>query len=110
LDWILIAVVTHMTFDRVQAFVALLVAYHVAMWVWRGTTLGGAVLGLKCVRLDGRPLDFQVACVRALAGFLSFLAFGLGFIWAGFTPDRQSWHDIIAGTTIVKMPRGISLI
>jgi uncharacterized RDD family membrane protein YckC len=85
-------------------------AYHVGLWTWRGTTLGGIVLGLKIVRVDGSELTFPVALVRALASVFSAVALGLGFFWAGWTRSRQSWHDRIAGTVIVRMPKGMSLI
>jgi uncharacterized RDD family membrane protein YckC len=85
-------------------------AYHVAMWTWKGTTIGGIVCGLKVVRIDGREIDFGVAMVRSLGSVLSFMALCLGFFWAGWSNERQSWHDTIAGTTIVKMPKGVSLI
>ncbi len=84
--------------------------YHVALWTGRGTTVGGIVMGLRVVRLDGRPLDFPVALVRGLASSLSFTVLGLGFFWAGLSRSKQSWHDMIAGTVIVKVPRGQSLI
>jgi len=84
--------------------------YHVGMWVWRGTTIGGIVCNLKVVRLDGRPMDVGVALVRGLGSIFSFLALGIGFFWAGWSSEHQSWHDKIAGTTIVKVPRGIPLI
>jgi uncharacterized RDD family membrane protein YckC len=89
---------------------ALWVAYHVAMWMWKGTTVGGIVLGLKVVRLDGRPVDFATALIRSLSSFFSAVVLGLGFFWVGWDPERQSWHDRIAGTTIVRVPRGMSLI
>lgn len=85
-------------------------AYHIGMWMWKGTTIGGIVCNLKVVRLDGRPMDFTVALVRGLAAVFSFMALGLGFFWAGWSPDKQSWHDKIAGTVIVKVPRSLSLI
>jgi uncharacterized RDD family membrane protein YckC len=85
-------------------------AYHVGMWMWRGTTIGGIICSLKVVRVDGRPLDFGVALVRALGSIFSFVALGIGFFWAGWSSERQSWHDKIAGTTIVKVPKGVSLI
>ena len=91
-------------------FPLLWLAYHVGMWTWKGTTIGGIVCGLKVVREDGRPLDFTVALVRSLAAVFSFVALGIGFFWAGWSPERQSWHDKIAGTVIVKVPKGMSLI
>jgi uncharacterized RDD family membrane protein YckC len=30
---------------------------------------------------------------------------GLGFLWILKDPDRQAWHDRIAGTYVVKVPR-----
>jgi uncharacterized RDD family membrane protein YckC len=93
-----------------QVFLLLLVIYHAGMWVWKGTTLGGIILGLRCVRLDGRPIDWPIAAVRALSALISFAALGLGFFWASWNPERQSWHDVIAGTTIVRAPRAAPLI
>ena len=84
--------------------------YHVAMWATKGTTIGGIVCSLKVVRLDDRPLDWGVATVRALGGFLSLAVAGLGFIWVAFDDDKQSWHDKIAGTTIVRVPKGTALL
>jgi uncharacterized RDD family membrane protein YckC len=84
--------------------------YCVVMWANKGTTIGGIICGLKLVRLDDRPLDWTVAIVRALGGFLSLAVAGLGFIWVAFDDDRQSWHDKIAGTTIVRVPKGVALL
>lgn len=93
-----------------QLFVPLFIAYHVALWTWRGTTLGGIVFSLRLIRSDGQAPDFTVALVRSLASCLSFVVAGLGFFWASWNPDRQSWHDMIAGTVIVKTPRSLPLI
>jgi uncharacterized RDD family membrane protein YckC len=110
LDVVLVGIVSGFTVGGHSFFLFLLAAYLVAMWTWRGTTLGGAVLGLKIVRTDGRPLDFQAALVRAIGCFVSLAPCGLGFFWASWSPDRQAWHDIIAGTVMVKMPKPIALI
>lgn len=86
------------------------VAYHAAMWVHKGTTIGGVICGLKVVRLDDRPIDWTVAIVRALTAFLSLIPCFLGFIWVAFDDDKQSWHDKVAGTTIVRVPKGTALL
>ena len=58
----------------------------------------------------GRPVDFTVALVRALASIFSALVFGLGFFWAGWSRQKQSWHDKIAGTTVVLPLKQQSLV
>ena len=85
-------------------------AYCAAMWATKGTTIGGIICSLKVVRLDDRPIDWGVAVVRTLGGFLSLFVAGLGFIWVAFDDEKQSWHDKIAGTTIVRVPKGTPLL
>ncbi len=85
-------------------------AYCCVMWALKGTTVGGIICGLKLVRLDDRKVDWATAIVRALGGFLSLAAAGVGFIWVAFDDQKQSWHDKIAGTTIVHVPKGVSLV
>jgi uncharacterized RDD family membrane protein YckC len=88
----------------------LLAAYHVAMWKHKGTTVGGVICHLRLVRLDDRPIDWGVALVRGTTAFLSFVLVGLGFIWVAFDDEKQSWHDKVAGTTIVRVPKGTPLL
>ena len=96
--------------DFGSKFLLIWLAYHVAFWVWKGTTLGGAALNLKVERINGGELTIGVALIRAFASILSFVCVGVGFFWASWDADRQSWHDKIAGTAIVKVPKGTSLI
>ena len=62
------------------------------------------------MRLDGRAIDWWTAGARALGCFLSLAVAGLGFLWVVFDADRQSWHDKIAGTVVVRVPRGTPLV
>ena len=107
LDFLLLCMLIRLTGSL---FLVIWSAYHVAMWTWKGTTIGGIVMNLKVVRTDGRPIDFAVALVRSLSSFFSAFALFLGFFWAGWDRERQAWHDKIAGTVVVKMPKGISLV
>ncbi|WP_221032247.1 RDD family protein [Actomonas aquatica] len=114
IDIILLAIVLNVIetrfFHATEYFFLLAGVYHVVMWGLKGTTVGGIVLGLKVVRLDDRPMDWSIAIVRGLGSYISLVVIGLGFAWVAFDPERQSWHDKIAGTTIVRVPKGISLI
>lgn len=109
LDIILISLVAGAA-DAGSVFLLIYAVYCVVMWALKATTVGGIICGLKVVRLDGRPVDWTVALVRGLGAFLSAAVLFLGFIWVAFDEDAQSWHDRVAGTTIVKVPRTNSLI
>jgi hypothetical protein len=109
LDIILIGIVTHQLHDH-DVFLVLLAAYGAVMWKLKGSTIGGIICGLQVVRVDGRPIDWPTAIVRALSCFLSLAVVGLGFIWIAIDHDRQGWHDKIAGTAVVRSPKGASLL
>jgi uncharacterized RDD family membrane protein YckC len=84
--------------------------YFAALWAWKGTTIGGIVVGLKVVRADGKPLTFPIALVRSLAAAFSVIVLFLGFIWIAWDREKQGWHDRIAGTVVLKLPRGTPLL
>lgn len=87
------------------AFPLFLLVYHVAFWAWKGTTLGGIVVGLRVIRTQGaevRPVD---AIVRGLSAIFSIAALGIGCFWMLQDPKSQMWHDKIADTLVVKVPR-----
>ena len=90
-------------------FPLLLLAYHIAFWAWRGTTLGGIIVGLRVVRLQGTDLRFADALVRGLTAVFSIAALGIGCLWMLQDPEKQMWHDKIAGTLVVKVPRHLVL-
>jgi uncharacterized RDD family membrane protein YckC len=109
IDVVLVAVVLNMI-NVEDYFPPLFAAYCIVLWTLRGTTIGGIICSLKVVRVDERKIDWSIALVRGLGGFLSLAVLGLGFVWVVFDKDRQSWHDKIAGTTIVHVPRGVTLV
>ena len=90
---------------RDSAIFLLLLAYHIGFWTWKGTTVGGIICQLRLVRTDGSPLRFADALVRGLASIFSLAVLGLGGLWILKDPERQAWHDRIAGTYVVKVPR-----
>jgi uncharacterized RDD family membrane protein YckC len=92
-----------------QGFLVVL-AYFTAMWTWKGTTVGGVIVGLKVVRLDGQPLSITVALVRCLACMFGVMVFFLGFLWIAWDEEKQGWHDKIAGTVVLRLPRGMPLV
>jgi uncharacterized RDD family membrane protein YckC len=111
LDAILVAIAVNLLDLTRQDgwFPLLLLAYHVAFWTWRGTTLGGIIVGLRVIRVQGNDLRFVDALVRGLTSVFSIAALGIGCLWMLQDAERQMWHDKIAGTLVVKVPRHLVL-
>jgi len=117
LDAVLIGFITSMVIhprwfgvDTDHVIVTLLAIYGAVMWKFKGATVGDIVFKLQVVRADGRPIDWPTAIVRSLGCFLSVMVIGLGFIWIAFDEHKQSWHDKIAGTLVVRNPKVQSLV
>jgi len=108
-DAVLIAVIAHIAHIN-DGFFLLLATYAAIMWKLKGTTFGGVICNLRLARVDGRAIDWSTAIVRALSCFLSMAFLFLGFFWIAFDRERQAWHDKIAGTMVVRVPRGSSLV
>jgi uncharacterized RDD family membrane protein YckC len=110
IDLILVGVALSWLHHGGRGMLLLLATYGAIMWKLKGTTVGGIVCDLKVVRIGGGPLDWGIAIIRALGCFLSLVVCGLGFIWIAVDHDHQAWHDKIAGTVVVRVPKGVGLI
>ena len=91
------------------AFMFVVLAYIIAFTAWKGTTLGGIICSLRVVRTNGEDLRFVDALVRGLSSIFSIAALGIGCLWMLNDAERQMWHDKIAGTVVVKVPREMVL-
>jgi uncharacterized RDD family membrane protein YckC len=109
LDLVLCGILMALVDGPPFGFIVML-AYFAGMWTWKGTTIGGIVVNLKVVRLDDQPVTITVALVRGLGAAFSAVVFFLGFFWIAWDKERQGWHDKIAGTVVVRVPRGRSLV
>jgi len=108
-DMLLVAIALA-TLDGSHVLLIAMAAYGAVMWKLKGTTIGGILCNLQVVRADDRELDWPTTSVRALSCFLSLTCLGLGFLWIAFDDNKQGWHDKIAGTVVVRVPKGVSLV
>ena len=65
-------------------------------------TFGKRLLKLKIVDLNGNRISFIKALFRCLAVFISILAIGLGIWYISTDSKKQGWHDLIAGSFVLK--------
>ena len=75
-------------------------ALHSSSWQ---ATIGKKVLGMKVVDYSGERISFGRATGRYFASFLSTLILGIGFMMVGWTKRKQSLHDFMANTLVVRV-------
>lgn len=90
-------------------FVVILISFLLSVLYYAGlhaskwqATIGKKLLNLKVTDLNGNRISFWRGLGRYIAmTFLSGIFF-IGFIMAAFTEKKQSLHDLIAGTVVIK--------
>ena len=81
------------------------IAYFVVSWTRGGQTIGMKSWRLRVVRDDGRSPDIVHALLRFAVAIVSLAPAGLGFWWALFDAQGRTWHDIAAGTLVVRLEK-----
>ena len=76
--------------------------YFLALWVWRGQTVGKMAMAIKVVRRDGHPLGVGTALLRLVGYLFSTLLLFAGFLMIAFDPQRRALHDRLADTLVVE--------
>ncbi len=102
LDAVLLALICGLASTGWQLAVLFVLAYHIGLWSWISTTVGGIICRVRVVRADGGALQFADAMVRGLACVFSAAVAGLGWFWCLWDEQGQGWHDRIAGTYVVR--------
>lgn len=78
-------------------------AYWTILHARARQTVGKLLVGAVVVDASTlAPVGYPRAAARLVATVVSLLPFGLGFLWAAWDPDRQTFHDKIARTVVVK--------
>ena len=65
-------------------------------------TFGKKLLKLKIIDFNGNRISFFKAILRSLVVFISIVPIGLGIWYMTTDPKKQSWHDLISGTYVIK--------
>ena len=76
--------------------------YFLALWVWRGQTVGKMAMAIKVVRRDGHPLGVGTALLRLVGYLFSTLLLFAGFLMIAFDQRRRALHDRLADTLVVE--------
>lgn len=68
-----------------------------------GQTVGNRVVGVRIVDSGtGNHLDYVPALLRWLMSYVSGIAILIGYLWMLWDPYKQTWHDKVANSYVVK--------
>ena len=93
-----------------QILVAIVIVQLIISWLysalltssaWRAT-LGKRLAGIEVTDLRGDPISFARATARYATKRLALMTFYFGFLMCAVSASRQSLHDLIAGTLVVR--------
>ena len=85
----------------------LFLLYYWLLTGLKGQTVGKMAVGIKVVNAQGDTPGLGYAALREIPGkIISTIALCIGFFWVGLDPDKQGWHDKIAGTYVVSTRTG----
>lgn len=75
----------------------------VFFWVYKSATPGKMMIKARIVdaRTGERPSPRQ-SIIRYFANYLSLIPMGLGYIRIAWDPRKQGWHDLLAGTVVIR--------
>lgn len=83
----------------------LIASYFIGFWRWRGQTPGKMIMRLKIVHFDGAGMGWGGAVMRFFGYIISILLALTGFFWVIMDTRRQGFHDKIADTFVITVPR-----
>ena len=75
--------------------------YFIFFFTVSGQTIGKYVMGVRIVRMDGRPMTVKTSISRLVGYLVSLIPLGFGFVWAIFDNRRLGFHDYLAKTCVI---------
>ena len=79
--------------------------YFVISWARGGQTIGMRAWRLRVVDADGNKLGWPRAALRFVVACVSLLVLGVGFVWCLFDRRKRGWHDLAAGSVLVRLEK-----
>lgn len=76
----------------------------VLFWKYKQGTPGKMMLSIRIIdeKTHG-PLSWAQCIGRYLAYIPSMLVLFLGYLWVAWEPRKRAWHDMLAGTLVVRV-------
>lgn len=91
------------TYILILAYI-LIGAYFVFFWMRYSATVGMMLLQIQLVVKEGARINFGRAIIRYIGLYISAYTI-LGGLWMLWDKNKQMWHDKLAGTYVIRVPK-----
>ncbi len=71
-------------------------------WRYGGVTMGMRAWRVRLVSADGQFVAWPKCLLRFCVAPVSLAVFALGFLWALADQKNRTWHDLAAGTFLIR--------
>lgn len=104
MDYLFLALVLLLT-ESGEIYALVYCAYQIlgASWVFRGATFGKRLMKIKVVNSRYEMLTLGQSVGRLICKFLSMATIFFGFVMIIFTKKRQSLHDRLCETYVIRV-------
>lgn len=106
IDGLIVGVIPGMVFkDGTGNILGFLLGLGYSVWMLGnyGQTVGMMILKIKILKESSGKVTYQDAILRYFASILSAIALFVGYFWMIWDEKKQTWHDKIAKTVVVKL-------
>jgi uncharacterized RDD family membrane protein YckC len=101
---VIVVLISDQTVGNVVSFALTLAYFSFFEGGPTGQTVGKKALGIRVIDFKvGGPIGYGRGLVRTIARLLSGIVLFLGYLWMLWDPEKQTWHDKIAGTVVVPV-------
>ncbi len=79
------------------------VFFTLIFWMYKAGTPGKLLFNIHIASAsDLSRITLRQSLIRYIGYFVSMFAFGLGFLWIGWSKRKQGWHDKMASTVVIR--------
>jgi len=103
---VIVLPLTHAEISPLYQIYLLMVSFLYFAWSWLhgGQTLPMKAWYVQLQSTDGKTVSWKQAALRFSMAIISWLVFGIGFLWASVDKKHGTWHDRVSGTRLVLLP------
>ncbi len=77
--------------------------YFAWFWIHGGQSLGMKTWQIQLQSNSGHKIGWKTATIRFMIAIFSWVALGLGYLWALFDKRNRCWHDLASKTVLIDL-------